>query len=63
MNGGKGLASRKIKIRIKDNPDKGKKYSPASQFYSLGRCGSSLRESRHVKLIMSISSKVNSGTS
>lgn len=44
MNGGKGLASRKIKIRIKDYPDKGKKYSPASQFYSLGRCDSSLRE-------------------
>lgn len=35
MNGGKGLAFRKIKIRIKENADKGKKCSDASQFHSL----------------------------
>lgn len=48
MNGGKGLASRKIKIRMKDKPDKGEKYSAASQFQSSGTCGSSLRENKHM---------------
>lgn len=43
MNGGKGLASRKIKIIIKDGPDKRKKCSDASQFHSLERCDSSQR--------------------
>lgn len=62
-NGGKGLASRKIKIIIKGHPDKRKKYSDASQFHSLERGGSSLRENKqtNVKLFTSTSGKVNSG--
>lgn len=47
-NGGKGLASRKIKIIIKDNPENRKKYSDASQFHSLERGGSSLRENKQM---------------